>query len=145
MTRKEFMDKFFDLCKDAQEEIPPNVIAEILRDYADRLDQMKKLFAFVLGLLFFLCPFAVQAEDVELMPQEEIVEAPSPDPMSGEAIRYLQGEDIYQGTFSWQGNNVSTKFNYDNPMKKQICIFRYQILMKNVINTTSKIIAIKKN
>jgi len=38
MTRKEFMDKFFDLCKDAQEEIPPNVIAEILRDYADRLD-----------------------------------------------------------------------------------------------------------
>jgi len=38
MTRKEFMDKFFDLYKDAQEEIPPNVIAEILRDYADRLD-----------------------------------------------------------------------------------------------------------
>ena len=38
MTRKEFMDKFFDLCKDAQEEILPNVIAGILRDYADRLD-----------------------------------------------------------------------------------------------------------
>ena len=38
ITRKEFMDKFFDLCKDAQEEIPPNVIAEILRDYVDRLD-----------------------------------------------------------------------------------------------------------
>ena len=38
MTRKEFMDRFFDLCKDAQGEIPPNVIAEILRDYADRLD-----------------------------------------------------------------------------------------------------------
>ena len=38
ITRKEFMDKFFDLCKDAQEEIPPNVIVEILRDYADRLD-----------------------------------------------------------------------------------------------------------
>ena len=38
MTRKEFMDKFFDLCKDAQEDIPPHVIAEILRDYADRLD-----------------------------------------------------------------------------------------------------------
>ena len=38
MTRKEFMDKFFDLCKDAQEEIPPKVIAEILRDYADSLD-----------------------------------------------------------------------------------------------------------
>ena len=38
MTRKEFMDKFFALSKDDQEEIPPNVIAEILRDYADRLD-----------------------------------------------------------------------------------------------------------
>jgi len=37
-SRREFMDKFFDLCKDAQEEIPSNVIAEILRDYADRLD-----------------------------------------------------------------------------------------------------------
>ena len=79
---------------------------------------MKKLFAFVLGLLLFFCPFAVQAEDVEPMPQEEIVEAPSPDPMSDEAIRYLQGEDIYQGTLSWQGNKVSTKFNYENPMKK---------------------------
>ena len=38
MTRKEFMDMFFDSCKDAQEEIPPNVIADILIDYADRLD-----------------------------------------------------------------------------------------------------------
>tara|TARA_B100000965_G_scaffold246217_1_gene206684 strand:+ start:537 stop:653 length:117 start_codon:yes stop_codon:yes gene_type:complete len=37
MTRKEFMDKFFDLCNDAQEKNPLNVIAEILRDYADRL------------------------------------------------------------------------------------------------------------
>tara|TARA_Y100001968_G_scaffold64837_1_gene55543 strand:+ start:961 stop:1077 length:117 start_codon:yes stop_codon:yes gene_type:complete len=36
MTRKEFMDKFFDLCKHAQKEISPNMIAEILRDYADR-------------------------------------------------------------------------------------------------------------
>ena len=32
------MDKFFDLCKDAQEEIPSNVIAEILRDYAESLN-----------------------------------------------------------------------------------------------------------
>ena len=79
---------------------------------------MKKLFAFVLGLLLFFCPFTVQAEDVEPMPQEEIVEAPSPDPMSDEVIRYLQGEDMYQGTLSWHGNKVSTKFNYDNPMKK---------------------------
>ena len=77
---------------------------------------MKKLFAFVLGLLLFFCPFAVQAEDVELIPQEEIAEAPEPESMSDEAIRYLQGEDMYQGTLSWQGNKTSTKFNYD--MKK---------------------------
>ena len=78
---------------------------------------MKKFFSFVLSLLLFLCPLAIQAEDVEPIPQEEIVEAPSPDPMSDEAIRYLQGEDMYQGTLSWQGNKVSTKFNYD--MKKE--------------------------
>ena len=77
---------------------------------------MKKLFSFVLGLLLFFCPLAAQAEDVAPMPQEGIVEAPSPDPMSDEAIRYLQGEDIYQGTLGWQGNKASTKFNYD--MKK---------------------------
>ena len=74
---------------------------------------MKKLFAFVLGLLLFCCPFAVQAEDVEPMPQEEIVEVPSKD-----ALNYLLSEDMYQGTSSWQGNKASTKFNYDKPKKK---------------------------
>ena len=74
---------------------------------------MKKLFSFVLGILFFLSPIAVQAEDVEPMPQEEIVEAPSDD-----ALRYLLNEDQYQGTLSWQGNRASTKFNYDKPKKK---------------------------
>ena len=69
---------------------------------------MKKLFAFVLGLLLFICPFAVHTE--------EIAQSPSPDPLSKEAITYLLGEDIYQGTLSWQGNKASTKFNYD--MKK---------------------------
>ena len=93
-----------------------SVIAEILRDYADRLDQMRKLFAVVLGILLLFCPFVVEAEDVEPMPQEEIAEAPSPDPMSEEALTYLLGEEISQGTLSWQGNKVSNKFNYD--MKK---------------------------
>ena len=77
---------------------------------------MKKLFSFVLGLLLFFCPIAVQAEDVEPMPQEEIVEAPVPEPISEDALNYLLGEDIYQGTLSWQGNKALTKFNYD--MKK---------------------------
>ena len=35
---KDFLEKFFDLCKEYQQEIPPNKIAEVLRDYADRLD-----------------------------------------------------------------------------------------------------------
>ena len=67
---------------------------------------MKKLFAFVLGLLLFLCPFAVQAEQI----------ADAPEPVSDEVINYLLGEDMYQGTLSWQGNKASNKFNYD--MKK---------------------------
>ena len=74
---------------------------------------MKKLISFVLSLLWFVSPFAVQAEDIELMPQEEIVETPSED-----ALNYLLSEDMYQGTFSWQGNKASTKFNYDKPKKR---------------------------
>ena len=72
---------------------------------------MKKLFSFVLGLFFVFCALAVQAGDVEPIPQEEIVEEPSED-----ALNYLLGEDIYQGTLTWQGNKSSTKFNYE--MKK---------------------------
>ena len=75
---------------------------------------MKKLFSFVLGLLLFLCPIAVQAEDVEPMPQEEIAEAPSDD-----ALNYLLSEDMYQGTLSWQGSKASSKFNYEKPMKNR--------------------------
>ena len=75
---------------------------------------MKKIFSLVIVLLLFFCPLAVQAEDFELMPQEEIAEeAPSED-----ALNYLLGEEMYQGTLSWQGNKVSTKFNYDKPKKK---------------------------
>ncbi len=74
---------------------------------------MKKLFSLAFGLLLFLYPFSVQAEDVEPMLQEEIVEAPSED-----ALNYLLSEDMYQGTLSWQGNKALTKFNYDKPKKK---------------------------
>ena len=35
---KDFTDKLFDLCREYQQEIPPNKISEVLRDYADRLD-----------------------------------------------------------------------------------------------------------
>ena len=36
---KDFLDKFFDLCREYQQEIPPQKMAEILREYADRLDE----------------------------------------------------------------------------------------------------------
>ena len=80
---------------------------------------MKKLFAFVLGLLLFLCPFAVQAEDVELIPQEEIAEAPALEPMTEAEINTLLGEDPYIGETDWRGNKVSTKRNYSKKNKKR--------------------------
>ena len=72
---------------------------------------MKTLVSFVLGILLFVCPFAVQAEG--------IAEAPAPEPMSEDALNYLLSEDMYQGTLSWQGNKASTKFNYDKPKKNR--------------------------
>ena len=35
---KDFLDEFFDLCREYQEEIHPQRMAEVLRDYSDRLD-----------------------------------------------------------------------------------------------------------
>ena len=37
-SMKHFLDKFFDLCREYQQEIPPQKMAEVLREYADRLD-----------------------------------------------------------------------------------------------------------
>ena len=34
---KDFLDKFFDLCREYQQEISPKKMAEVLREYADRL------------------------------------------------------------------------------------------------------------
>ena len=36
---KDFLDKFFGLCREYQQEIPPHKIAYILREYADRIDE----------------------------------------------------------------------------------------------------------
>ena len=38
-SMKVFLDKFFDLCREYQQEIPPLKIAEILREYENRLDE----------------------------------------------------------------------------------------------------------
>ena len=73
---------------------------------------MKKLLLFVLGLLLFFSPLAVQAEEVEIMPQEEIAEAPELEPMTEAEINALLGEDPYIGETDWRGNKVSTKRDY---------------------------------
>ena len=36
---KDFLDKFFDLFREYQQGITPQKMAEILREYADRLDE----------------------------------------------------------------------------------------------------------
>jgi len=38
-TMKDFLDKFFYLFREYQQEIPPQKMPEILREYADRLDE----------------------------------------------------------------------------------------------------------
>ena len=42
-SMKDFLDKFFDLCREYQQEIPPEKMAEILREYADRLNELQVL------------------------------------------------------------------------------------------------------
>ena len=37
-SMKDFLDKFFNLCREIQEDITLQKMAEVLRDYADRLD-----------------------------------------------------------------------------------------------------------
>ncbi len=70
---------------------------------------MKRIFSFVLGLFIFLFPYAVQAEDVDLIPQEEIAKAPALDPMTEAEINALLGEDPYIGRTDWRGIKVSDK------------------------------------
>ena len=36
---KYFLDKFFNFCREYQQEIPPQKMAESLREYADRLGE----------------------------------------------------------------------------------------------------------
>ena len=37
-SMKDFLDKFLDLCREYQEKIPPQKMADVLRDYSERLD-----------------------------------------------------------------------------------------------------------
>ena len=42
-SMKDFLNKFFDLCREYQQEILPQKMAEVLREYLDRLDCLRKL------------------------------------------------------------------------------------------------------
>ena len=79
---------------------------------------MKKLFSFVLGLLLFFCPLLLQAQEVEMMPQEEIVEAPALEPITEKQLNDLFGEEMYLGTLDLRGNKVDSKRDYSKKKKK---------------------------
>ncbi|AAZ58099.1 hypothetical protein PMN2A_0608 [Prochlorococcus marinus str. NATL2A] len=83
-----------------------------------RFKEMKKLFSFVLGLLLFFCPLSLQAQEVEMMPQEEIVEAPALEPITEKQLNDLFGEEMYLGTLDLRGNKVDTKRDYSKKKKK---------------------------
>ena len=78
---------------------------------------MKKLFSFFLGLLLFFSPFAVDAEEVEVMPQEEIAQAPALEPITEKQLNDLFGEEMYIGETDWRGKKVSTKRDYSKKKK----------------------------
>ena len=80
---------------------------------------MKKLFSFVLGLLLFFSPLTVQAEEVEIMPQVVIAEAPALEPMTEKQLNDLFGEEMYIGETDWRGNKVSTKREYSKKKKNR--------------------------
>jgi len=80
---------------------------------------MKKLFSFVLGLLLFFSPLAVQAEEVEIIPQEEIAEAPALEPITEKQLNELFGEEMYIGETDWRGNKLSTKRDYSKKKKNR--------------------------
>ena len=79
---------------------------------------MKKLFSFVFGFLLFFCPLSLQAQEVEMMPQEEIVEAPALEPITEKQLNDLFGEEMYLGTLDLRGNKVDTKRDYSKKKKK---------------------------
>ena len=39
VKKVDFLDKLFDFCREYKQEIPPQQIAQILREYADRIDE----------------------------------------------------------------------------------------------------------
>ena len=42
-SMKDFLDNFFDLCREYQQEIRPQKMADLLSDFLDRLDGLRIL------------------------------------------------------------------------------------------------------
>ncbi len=80
---------------------------------------MKNFFSFILGVLLFFSPLTVQAEELEIMPQDEIAEAPALEPMTEKQLNDLFGEEMYIGETDWRGNKVSTKSDYSKKKKNR--------------------------
>tara|TARA_Y100000739_G_C20137976_1_gene253163 strand:- start:104 stop:361 length:258 start_codon:yes stop_codon:yes gene_type:complete len=80
---------------------------------------MKKLFSFVLGLLLLFSPLTVKAEEVEIMPQDEIAEAPAPEHVTEKQLNDLFGEEMYIGETDWRGKKVSSKRDYRKKKKNR--------------------------
>ena len=80
---------------------------------------MKKLFALIFGLFLFFSSLAVEAEEVEIMPQEEVAEVPALEPMTEKQLNDLFGEEMYIGETDWRGNKLSTKRDYSKKKKKR--------------------------
>ena len=38
-SMKSFLDNFFDLCREYQQDAPPQKMTEVLREYPDKLDE----------------------------------------------------------------------------------------------------------
>ena len=70
---------------------------------------MNKIFSLFIGLILFFSPFLVQADEGEIMHQEEIAEAPALEPMTEKQLNDLLGEEMYIGETDWRGNKVSNK------------------------------------
>ena len=67
----------------------------------------------------FFSPWAVKAEEIEIMAQEEIAEVPSLEPMTEKQLNDLFGEEMYIGETDWRGNKVSTKRGYNKKKKNR--------------------------
>ena len=77
----------------------------------------EKTLCFCSWSAFISLSFCSSSENVELIPQEEIAEAPALEPMTEEQLNDLLGEEMYLGTLDWRGDKVDNKRDYSKKKK----------------------------